>query len=153
MTDFRNVDDVLDFAIEREEEAAQFYREQADKMNRPETRQVFLDFAQEEFVHKSKLMAIKSGELRMSMPQQKVADLKIADYFTATPQVGPYMTYADMLVVAMQREKQSFRLYTDLAEITTDQTLHTTFLALANEEAKHKLRFELEYDKELGGEN
>ena len=153
MTDFRNVDDVLDFAIEREEEAAQFYREQADKMNRPETRQVFLDFAQEEFVHKSKLMAIKSGELRMSMPQQKVADLKIADYFTATPQVGPYMTYADMLVVAMQREKQSFRLYTDLAEITTDQTLHTTFLALANEEAKHKLRFELEYDKELSGEN
>ena len=153
MTNFRNADEVLNFAIEREEEAARFYQEQAEKMNRPETRKIFLDFAQEEMVHKSKLLAIKNGEHKMSLPTETVADLKIADYFATTPQVGPHMLYTDMLVVAMRKEKEAFKLYTDLAAAAKEENLRTIFLGLANEEAKHKLRFELEYDKELLSEN
>ncbi|HEY3296060.1 MAG TPA: ferritin family protein [bacterium] len=152
MPDFRTADEILDFAIRREEEAAQFYVEQADKMNHPATRQVFLDFAKEEIVHKEKLTAVKNGRHPMA-PPQKIANLKIADYQSASPQVGPYMTYAEMLQVAMQKEKEAFRLYSDLAAAVDSTELRTLFQGLANEEAKHKLRFELEYDKELSGEN
>jgi rubrerythrin len=148
MTSFRDADDALNFAIAREEEAARFYEEQADKMNNPDRRQIFLDFAAEEMLHKSKLQAIKAGTLgRPSL--QTVADLNIADYQSA-PLVGPYMTYADMLVVAMKKEKEAFKLYTDLAVAASSDDLRALFLSLATEEAKHKLRFELEYDKELG---
>jgi len=152
MTDFRNADEVLNFAITREEEAARFYEEQAEKMNRPETRQIFLDFAKEEIIHRQKLLAIKDGKLGLPSAQ-RVADMKIADYQSQTPQVGPYMTYADMLTVAMKKEKEAFRLYTDLAAVVGSDELRAVFQSLAAEEARHKLRFELEYDKEVYSEN
>ena len=52
------------------------------------------------------------------------------------------MNFQDALVVAMKKEKKAFKLYTDLANATEDQGLKNTFLALAQEEAKHKLRIE-----------
>ena len=53
----------------------------------------------------------------------------------------------------MKREKASFRLYSDLAASVDDEDLKQTFLALAHEEAKHKLRFEVEYDDVILAEN
>ena len=46
----------------------------------------------------------------------------------------------------MKDEKASFRMYTQLAAGTDNPELRTTLLRLAQEEAKHKLRFEIEYD-------
>jgi rubrerythrin len=46
----------------------------------------------------------------------------------------------------MKAEKAAFVLYTKLAEVTTDAGLQRVFRSLAQEEAKHKLRFEIEYD-------
>ena len=63
------------------------------------------------------------------------------------------MDYQEALQVAMHKEKKAFLLYTDLAGAVEDAGLKNTFLALAQEEAKHKLRFEIEYDDllESGG--
>ena len=55
--------------------------------------------------------------------------------------------------VAMKKEKAAFRLYTDLAASTDDADLKATLLLLAQEEAKHKLRFELEYDEQILKDN
>ena len=46
----------------------------------------------------------------------------------------------------LEKEKAAFHLYTDLADVVENQTQKETFLSLAQEEAKHKLRFEIEYD-------
>ena len=56
------------------------------------------------------------------------------------------MPYDEALAVAMNREKAAFRLYTDLSEAVDDPALQALFRSLAREEARHKLRFELEYD-------
>jgi len=56
------------------------------------------------------------------------------------------MNYQDTLILAMKKEKASFHLYTDLAEEVENQVQRETFLSLAQEEAKHKLRFEIKYD-------
>ena len=55
--------------------------------------------------------------------------------------------------MAMKAEKAAFKLYTDLAAATDDDGLKQIFLDLAQEEAKHKLRFELEYDDSILTEN
>jgi rubrerythrin len=151
MTQFRTAEEILNYAIEREEEAAQFYTNLARTANRPEMKQTFEDFAREEMAHKAKLMAVRDGKYLLHA-EKKVPDLKIAEY---KPQVvpGPNMTYAEALIVAMQREKASFKLYSDLALITRDENVRKTFEALALEEARHKLRFELEYDREYLQEN
>ena len=59
----------------------------------------------------------------------------------------------DAMLAAMNSEKASFKLYTDLANSTDDPGLKETFLALANEEAKHKLQFEIDYDDHVFQEN
>jgi len=69
---------------------------------------------------------------------------------TATPEYSNrLMDYQDVLILAMKKEKASFHLYTDLADEVENQIQKETFLSLAQEEAKHKLRFEIEYDNEV----
>jgi rubrerythrin len=49
----------------------------------------------------------------------------------------------------MKKEKAAFKLYNDLAGAVENVKVRTLFLALAQEEAKHKLHFEIEYDDML----
>jgi len=144
MKEFGSVDEIMDFAVAREEEAAQFYADLAGRAERAWMRQVFEGFAREELGHKAKLLTIKEEKLLMPAAD-KVMDLKIADYLVEAEPAAD-MNYQDALVLAMKREKASFKLYTDLAATTDDANLRATLLALAQEEARHKLRFELEYD-------
>jgi rubrerythrin len=148
---FGSVDEVLDFAIAKEKESARFYDDLAARTKKPWMRQVFEDFANEERGHKAKLLAIKEGQLLLPAAA-KVMDLKLADYLTDV-KASPDLDYQEALVLAMKEEKASFKLYSDLAAATDDETLRTTLLALAQEEAKHKLRFEIEYDEEILTDN
>ena len=139
-----SVDEILDFAIGKEEEAAKFYTELAGQMKKPYMRKVFEEFAREEVGHKKKLLEIMSGKLLMTTAE-KVADLKIAELATEVSP-APDLDYQQALILAMKEEKAAFKLYSDLAETTDDERLRATLLGLAQEEAKHKLRFEIEYD-------
>jgi rubrerythrin len=53
----------------------------------------------------------------------------------------------------MKAEKNAFRLYSELVAATTDANLKAILVGLANEEAIHKLRFEVEYDDHFLTEN
>ena len=79
-------------------------------------------------------------------------DLKIAEYIVIDDK-GENMDYQHALMLAMKREKKAFKLYTDLSEATTDEKIKKLFEFLAQEEAKHKLRFEIEYDEYVLNEN
>jgi rubrerythrin len=151
MKEWRSVDEILDFAIEKEQEAADFYNDLAAKMARAHMRDIFIQFAQEEMEHKAKLQQIKRGDIAMR-PRQEVPDLKISDYLV-TVEPNEAIDYQGALLVAMKKEKAAFKLYSDLAATTDDQQVKDLFLTLAQEEAKHKLRFELEYDDHILSEN
>ena len=138
-----SVDEILDFAIASEVSAARFYTDLAGRMESDAMRNVFEGFAEEERGHEAKLEAIKQGKVPLST--EKVVDLKIADYVVDV-EPKPNMDYQDALIWAMKSEKLAFRLYSNLAELAEDEDLRNTLLALAQEEAKHKLRFEVEYD-------
>ncbi len=143
------VDEVLDFAIAAEVSAERFYLDLAAKMQGEAMRTALEEFAAQERRHKAILEGVKQGE-RIAPGQ--AADLKIADYVVDV-EPRPDMEYADALVLAMKREKAAFKLYTKLAESAQDQAIRETFLMLANEEAKHKLYFEVEYDQVVLKEN
>ncbi|MCU0692020.1 MAG: ferritin family protein [Polyangiaceae bacterium] len=152
MTTFKSAEEILDFAIRGEEEAEKFYTELAASSKTPAMKHVFTDFAAEERGHKAKLVAVKEGKLGQFTPSFRIIDLKLADYLVDVKPT-PNMSYQDALIVAMKREKAAFKLYTDLATKTQDAGLKATFTALANEEAKHKMRFEIEYDDKVLVEN
>ena len=139
-----SVDEILSLAIQQEESAARFYTDLANRAGHEHMKEVFLGFAEEEKGHKAKLMAIKAGQ-QMMPAEQRVLDLKIGDYLEDVDLSGD-LDYQKALIMAMKAEKAAFRLYHDLASATDDPTLKATLLGLAQEEAKHKLRFEIEYD-------
>ncbi len=149
--EFKSVEDILDFAVKNEEEAEAFYRELSEKVDSRNLKDTLLQYAEEEKKHKQKLLAVKRGE-RDFIPGEKIVDMKISDYMVdVTHRDG--LSYQDVLVLAMKAEKAAYRLYMDLAAKTTDSSMKELFLALAAEEAKHKLRFEIEYDEGIMTDN
>jgi rubrerythrin len=144
MKRFESVEQLLNFAIARELEAHDFYTELASRMGNPAMARVLEAFAVEELGHKMKLEAVKAGEFEFK--EEQVQSLEITDY-VVEGEPKPDMSYADALVLAMKKEKAAYRLYVDLAATAEAEELTDMFLALAQEEAKHKLRFEIEYDE------
>lgn len=151
MKDFTSIDSILDFAIDNEQGAVDFYTELAKNSRNEEMEKVFTQFAKEEMGHKARLLKIKT-EGTFKVQDQKVLDLKMSDYLVDV-EPRPDMTYEEALIIAMKREKNAFKLYTNLSEKAPTADLRKIFQSLAIEESKHKLRFELEYDDFVMREN
>ena len=151
MNEFKSINDIIDFAIVSEQEAVDFYTKLSKQATNEAMKEVFLQFAKEEMGHKARLTNIKAKQL-FEFKEEKVTDLKIADYLVES-EAKPDMTYQNFLIVAMNKEKAAFKLYSDLAKIAPNNELRDIFLSLAQEEAKHKLRFEIEYDDYVLKEN
>jgi len=151
MEKFESAEAILDFAIEKEQEAQSFYRELADKVKSQAMRKLLMEFVAQEARHEARLKGVKQGRKSLGVGG-KVPDLKVSQYL-APAQPNPEMDYQDALMVAMQRERAAFALYSDLAGSTDDAELQEVFEALAQEEAKHKLFLEREYDDKVYSEN
>jgi rubrerythrin len=151
MEKFSSVNEVLDFAINAEQEAIDFYQNLADKTSNSDMKQAYMDFVNEEIQHKARLLNVKETGI-LEKAGTKVVDLKVSDYLVPV-KISDNMTYADALVVAMKKEKAAFKLYLTLSTRTDCKELKDLFLMLAQEESKHKLKFEIEYDEFILREN
>lgn len=78
MKNFHTVDDILDFAIENEQNAADFYFELVDTTKDKSIRETFKLYANEEIGHKEKLISIKKEGV-FHLNEQAILDLKVAD--------------------------------------------------------------------------
>ncbi len=151
MKEFKTINDILDFAINSEQQAADFYYELASKSKSTGIKETFIQYAKEENGHKARLIKIKQEGIT-DIENTKVLDLKIGDYLVSV-NTSDDMTYQDSLILAMKREKVAYKLYMKLSDITPDKDLKKVFINLANDEAKHKLKFEIEYDDNIYKEN
>jgi rubrerythrin len=143
MGENESINEILEFAISREVEAFQFYTALAERMEKPQMRKIFEELAKEELEHKANL------ELEIMKTGQTVAtgsqDLSADDYHIE----GEFqfdIGMQQLLQMAIEKEKAAFRLYVDLAGKVDDENSRETLLAMAEEEVKHKMRFEYEYE-------
>lgn len=151
MKTFDTIDEILLFAINSEQESVDFYTRLSVQSVNSEMKLIFRQYAHEEMGHKAKLISVRESGL-MSVNKESIQDLKISDYVVDV-MPGPDLKYDEALVVAMKKEKAAFRLYMDLSDRTVDSSMKELFMALALEESKHKLRFEIEYDQYVLKEN
>lgn len=151
MKEFNNITEILDFAIGEEQAAVDFYLLMAAQSKSQQTKKVFQEYAEEEMHHKANLLSVKENG-SFTMEDQQVRDLKITEYLVDV-KPSASMSYQESLILAMKKEKAAFRMYTALAEKATDPAVKATFVRLAQEESKHKLRFEIEYDEYILKEN
>jgi rubrerythrin len=151
MKEFNTIDEILDFAIGEEQAAVDFYLQLAAQSKNKQTRKIFEEYAEEEMRHKANLLSVReSGSF--AMEGHAVRDLKIAEYLVEV-KPSATMSYQDALILAMKKEKAAFRMYTALADRAADPEVKKIFLRLAQEESKHKLAFEVEYDEFILKEN
>ncbi|HEY3354751.1 MAG TPA: ferritin family protein [Polyangia bacterium] len=151
MATSKSYKEVLEYAIEREQEAQRVYLEAAEQFKGKAMRDALLEMAEQERRHEEKLRQLDVPRF-LEDARKPVPSLDIAEY--AVP--GDFragMTYPELLTLAMQREKAAFRLYTDLAKVAPDDAARVMFKALAQEEARHKLALEIEYDTHVFQEN
>lgn len=151
MKEFNSINDILDFAIDAEQDAVDFYNHLAEVAKTKDMKVVFTEFAQEEIGHKTRLVKIKNEGV-FTLEKKDITDLKIADYIVSKVNTTD-MSYQDALILAMKKEKSAFKLYLELSNRAKDTQMKNLFLSLAQEESKHKLRFELEYDEFVLREN
>ena len=144
MVEFESVEEILELAIGREEDASQFYLALASRSPSEEMRKVFEEMASEELEHKARLELeiIKIGKVVKSKVDVDIGIERTVEFNESDLD----MDFKDLLIMAMQKEESSFRLYVDLAARVTSEEARETLLALAEEEVKHKLRFEIEYE-------
>ena len=146
---FENLEAIVDFAIEKEHEAAEFY----DNLSKNEedfsgSKKMFAEFAIEEQKHVNILQEFKSKGIAESLEEYKfkwITDIKRSDYLVDLDYAED-MPYNEILLLAMKREEKALKLYNQFLEQADTAEAKNLFKVLCQEEAKHKLALETLYD-------
>ncbi len=149
---FKSMDDILDFAIENEIEAENFYTELSNEETFSGAKTALKEFADEEKKHQDLLKKFKQNrEVLESYKFEWITDIKRSDYLVdITYEKG--MPYTDTIRLAMKREEKALMLYNELLEKADDDALKKIFKMLCQEEAKHKNILETLYDDYMAGQ-
>ena len=143
--------EIISFAVERENEAERFYMDAAGKAKWPHIKELLLEMAKEEEKHAIFLTNVKLEELADSHIEP-IPDLKISDYLVEM-EYKPDMDFQNIMIIAMKREESAVKLYEDLGSTCTDPNVCKLFNMMAEEERKHKLRLEKEYEEHVLQDN
>ena len=145
--DEKKVNEILQFAIEKEIGTHNLYMMCKQVAKYSGAKELFAELAEEEEKHRKLLEHVSVAK----MFQEKldpIPDLRISDYLIDV-QCQPDSSYADILRLVMKNEEHSVKLYNDLRDSCKDEELKKVFAVLAQEETKHKLKFEKIYDEEI----
>ncbi|MHC1728302.1 MAG: ferritin family protein [Syntrophobacteraceae bacterium] len=142
-----SVGDVVNFAIEKEEKAMDFYRKCAERASNPGIRQFFEEMVAEEQHHRDMLRNLDTINLE-GVKLQEIEDLRISDYLVDVP-FKENITYQEALTIAMKKEEKAHAFYSSWKTKCMSEKAAKLFELLENEEAKHKRKLESLYDDEI----
>ncbi len=137
--------EVIDLAIQREEEAYDFYMHIISKLEDSSIKDTIEFIANEERKHKAFLVNYRQGDygpdaLRMT----DVVDYKISQYLEE-PEISKDTKREDIYLIASHRELRSHQFYTEMANMHEANNIKDMLLKMANEELKHKEKMEYLY--------
>lgn len=142
-----SVDDVVNFAIDKEQKALEFYQKCADRAKNPGIKKFFQEMAAEEQRHRDMLKEL--DVLGISDVQlAKVEDLRIGDYLVDV-QFYDEITYQEALTLAMKKEEKAHAFYSGWKDKCMHEKTSKLFELLAQEEMKHKRTIETIYDDQI----
>jgi rubrerythrin len=148
---FVTLEEVIKFAVQREETAVQLYTEAAKKTTSIAARKMFEEFVVEEMGHKKVFSQMDLARAEQYKSSQ-VRDMGISKYLVDI-ELKPDMTYPEILQFAIKTEENAYQLYKAAAEGTDDPQLKKTLEVFADVELGHKKRIESIYDERVLTEN
>ena len=148
---------ILKGTVRIEEESFQLYTAAQEKAKLLSPKSFLKELAETELQHKRKLNEdINNKTLIRSLGSQRgesSENLGIVDYMKDVGKLSEDADYQEILTYAAQREKKTHDYYISLARMFQKTRVGDMFQKLAEEELKHKIRIEKEYDDTLLREN
>ena len=149
METFESYEAIVQFGILKERQANRFYLAMAQRVADRAISGLFEELAEEELKHRANL---ELELMKIGIVVDTAADteeIDSSDYIISdSPQLD--MDLKDMLQLAVAKEDAAFRLYIEMAGKAKSQESKDVLAAMAEEEARHKMRFEAELEKLLG---
>lgn len=149
MTDVQQTfERLVSLAIQREEEAYDFYMKAAEETQFKSSAKLLKELAKQEVTHKEKLKeALNAGvcDTFTCETVEEVEKMDLTQYLVDIPlksDSGPQ----DILIVAIKKEAAANSFYKALSELTGSGVHRTVFETLAAEEEMHKTRLQNMYD-------
>jgi len=142
-----SLDDVVNFAIEKEEKSMDFYQKCSERAKNPGIKKFFQEMVEEEQKHKDLLVNLDPSTLK-SVQLEQVEDLRISDYLVDVPFTAD-ISYQEALTLAMKKEEKAHSFYSAWQSKCMNERTGKLFEMLAQEEMKHKRKLETMYDEEI----
>jgi rubrerythrin len=139
---------LVSLAIQREEEAYEFYMKAAEESEFKSSTKLLKDLAHQEVTHKEKLLSAQKAGVCETFRCDTIEELEKMDlsrYLVDIPLL-PSSTPQDVLIVAIKKEEAAHSFYKSLSELTESGQHRIVFETLAKEEESHKSRLQNMYD-------
>ncbi|MFQ6111720.1 MAG: ferritin family protein [Nitrospinota bacterium] len=144
------IEEVLQKALDKEQEAHDFYARASDAAENPGGRVLLRELAEEELKHCELIRKVKAGR---NWPELRVKqELHITEFLIDKP-ITPESTLQEILIYAMKREDKAASFYGGRLSRALDGALRSLFERLRQEELNHKTRLEELYDEVILSEN
>ena len=151
MTVQQSFEQLISIAIDREQEAYDFYMQASKNTELPSSKKLLEELAKQEIKHKEKLKSALNGGVCDTFSCTTIDEFKSLDlskYLVEIP-LEKASSSQDILIVAIKREEAAYDFYKALSELTTTPEHRTVFETLAKEERFHKERLESIYDEHI----
>jgi rubrerythrin len=133
--------DIINFAVEKEIEAYEFYQDATKKIaSDANLKKTFKDLAVEELKHKKFLQDFLEGNV-YEFHLADVADYHVSEA-TEIPKLSTEMKFADAIALAMKKEEEAMHMYANLAAASANEKQKELFAELSKMEEMHKVRLE-----------
>lgn len=144
---FITLEEVIRFAVEREDEAHKLYKYASELSDSPAAKKLFDELAAEEAMHKevfSKISIEKAANHKLC----KIPETSISRYL-ANVELKPNMTYQEILVFSMKSEDNAYNLYKTAAGMTDDERVQKVLMTFADAELGHRRKLESIYEDKV----
>ena len=144
---FVTLEEVIKFAVEREDTAYRLYKRAAELSTSIASKKMFEELAAEEATHKdvfSKIDAEKAENHKLcKLPESSIAKYLADVTFRAD------LTYSEILAYALKTEENAYQLYKAAAGMTDDPKLQKVLMSFADVELGHRRRIEEIYEERV----
>jgi rubrerythrin len=144
---FVTLDEVVKFAIEREDTAYRLYKRASELSTSIAAKKMFEELAQEEATHKDVFIKIDADKAE-SHKLCTIPESSIAKYLADVP-FRADLTYSEILAYALKTEENAYQLYKSAAGMTEDPKLQKVLMNFADVELGHRRRIEAIYEERV----
>jgi rubrerythrin len=145
--EFNSIHDILEFALSKEQASVQFYKDLASQMADSITRSLFETLVRNEQGHIEALQ-LEMNKIGYTVKSQEQAppSIYLWEERLEVNDQARNMNFIEALLLAIQKERAAFRLYTQILGSTQNEEFARVLMDLAEEEMRHVLQLEREYE-------